>query len=68
MEPPNVKKTIKFKYQGHSVTMHILAYREPDDYLVQSCIADFVRSYKRKKLRNDITITFPTLFGATDLI
>ncbi len=68
MQPPNVKKTVKFKYQNHMVTMHILAYREPDDYFIKSCMADFLQAYKKKKLRKDITITFPTLFGASDPI
>jgi hypothetical protein len=63
MQSPNFKKTFKFKFQGHTVTMHILAYKEPDDDFVKSCMVDFLRSYKRKKLSKDITITFPTLYG-----
>ena len=58
------KRTVVVNYQGHKVVMHILAYREIDEMFARSCFEDFARSQGRKKLKNDVELTFPTLYGA----
>jgi hypothetical protein len=64
MKAQHVKRTIRFKYQNHNVTMHITAFRQIDDDFAASCIADFKRA--TKKLKHDVEVTFPTLLGASD--
>lgn len=59
-------RNVKFQHQGHWVFMRILAYRKIDDEFMRSCVADWVRSQKRKKLKSDREVVFPTLYGASD--
>ena len=64
MPPHTHKRTVVVNYQGHKVVMHVLAYREIDDDFARSCFDDYVRSQGRKKLKCDVELTFPTLYGA----
>lgn len=64
MDNPSVRKIVKFKLDGYTVTMKILAYRDLADEEVRSCIYDYVNSKKRKKLRKDITVIVSTIMGA----
>ena len=63
-----IQHTRKFKLHGYTVTMRIFAYRKLTEYEIQSCISDYVRSLKKKKLKKDETITVKTIFGITDSI
>lgn len=58
-------RKVRFKLHGKMVSMTILAYREIDDGFMWSCVEDVARSYKRKKLKTDIKVVYPTLYGAT---
>jgi hypothetical protein len=66
MEAPTLQHKFKFKLHGHIVTMKILAYRKLNVYEIKSCVYDYARSLKKKKLKKDVSITWLTLFGATD--
>ena len=66
MKPPHIRRTVLFRHQGHKVLIHILAYRQIDDDFARSCFQDFLRKQGRKKLRQDVELTFPTLLGAGD--
>ena len=58
------KRSARFKYKGFTVILHVLAYRDIDDEFFNSCVSDWVRSQGRKKIKCDMEITFPTLYGA----
>jgi hypothetical protein len=66
MEAPTLQHKFKFKLHGQTVTMQIMAYRKLHKEEIDSCVTDYVRSLKNKKLKKDITITWVTIFGATD--
>ena len=66
MEAPTLQHKFKFKLHGHIVTMKILAYRKLNEYEINSCISDYARSLKKKKLKEDVVITWLTLFGVTE--
>ena len=68
MKSPTLQHKFKFKLHGHSVTMQIMAYRKLSKEEIDSCVIDYVRSLKKKRLKNDVIITWETIFGATDSI
>jgi len=68
MEPPTLQHHFKFKLQGHTVNMKILAYRKLYEEEINSCVADYIRSLKKKKLKKDTEVIIQTIFGATDSI
>ncbi len=68
MKAPTLQHKYKFKLHGHTVFMKILAYRKLNEYEISSCVNDYIRSLKNKKLKKDVVITWLTLFGATDSI
>ena len=62
--PPHThKRTFRVPYQGYHVTLIVLAYREIDDAFARSCFDDWMRSRGRKKMKEDMVVTFPTLLG-----
>jgi hypothetical protein len=68
MVAPTLQHKFKFKLHGHTVTMRILAYRKLYEVEINSCIADYIRSLKKKKLKKDTEVIIQTIFGATDSI
>lgn len=64
-EAPTLQHEFKFKLHGHTVTMKILAYRKLTEYELNSCIYDYIRSLKKKRLKKDETVIWQTIFGAT---
>lgn len=65
MENPTLQHKFKFQLHGHTVFMNILAYRKLTDFEIETCMNEYVRSLKNRKLKNDVEITWQTLFGAT---
>lgn len=68
MEASTLQHKFKFKLHEHTVTMKIYAYRKLQDFEIQSCISDYVRSVKRKKLKKDVEVKIQTIFGIEDPI
>ena len=62
--PPHThKRSVQFKRNGFKVVLHVLAYREVDDDFLYSCVSDWIRSQGKKKLKTNMEVTFPTLYG-----
>jgi hypothetical protein len=66
MVEPTRQHKFEFKLHGQTVTMEILAYRKLNEYEINTCVTDYIRSLKKKKLKKDVVITWKTIFGVAD--
>jgi hypothetical protein len=63
MLEPTLKHEFNFTLHGHTVNMKIFAYRKLDQYELNSCIADYIRSLRNKKLKKNVSVAWKTLYG-----
>ena len=68
MDKPTLQHKFNIKLHGHTVTMKILAYRKLYKDEIDSCVSEYVRSLKKKKLKTDVEVILPTIFGIEDPI
>lgn len=68
MQAPTLQHKIPVKYNGHIVTVKILAYRKLTEYEIQDCISSYFSSLKKKKITKNQTVIIETIYGATDHI
>ena len=61
--PHKFKRKFIVPYQGHKIIIKILAYRKIDDGFANFCIGDVIRNLGKKKLKSDMEVIVPTLYG-----
>lgn len=66
MKPHTIQHDLKFKLHGHTVTMKILAYRKLYQDEIDFCVEGYIKSLKKKKLKEDVEVALPTTLGIED--
>jgi hypothetical protein len=57
-------KTEVFKRNGFKVRITVYGFKPIDDAFFESCVQDYARSLGRKKVKSDVEVVWPTIYGA----
>lgn len=63
LKPPTHERTQLYTVDGHILQLRVLAYCPVTDAMMAGCLSDWLRSKGKKKLKTDMAIEFPTLYG-----
>jgi len=58
------KREVEFDFNGYRVVLIVLGWKPIDDHFFYLCIADWQTQNKSRKMTCDLTVTFPTVYGA----
>lgn len=63
MKPYTHERRATYIYMRHKVIFHVLAYKPITDRFFKSCVNDWLRKQRGRRLLKDIIVTFPTAYG-----